>query len=333
MERSFSQKVYSTVVIFLKYSQNVFFLVKTLMRIHVLIIMVSFALSIIPYRTVYSEGQIDYTIQINSNGSANWIIIQVVDINASLDTWEEFQNRVASLVEAAKNKTAREMTAEVESMSFTPSGSYVLVEYKFIWENFSKTENEKIIIGDVFQVENFFLQLYGDGEVYIKYPSEYIVETVSPQPYERDDSHQTLRWVGTNDLTNEPPIIILKEKTSTPGFLEFLQQNSILIVSLVAIASGSSIGFYTFKRHKKREKEMAKRPELPSPLRIESDEEKIVKLLKSSGGSLYQFRIVDECKFSKAKVSQLLAALEDKGIVSRYKKGRAKIVSLVEKDK
>jgi len=139
--------------------------------------------------------------------------------------------------------------------------------------------------------------------------------------------------VGTNDLTSELPIIILKEKTSTSGFLEFLQQNSILIVSLVAIASGSSIGFYTFKRHKKREKEMAKRPEFPSPLRIESDEEKIVKLLKSSGGSLYQSTIVDECKFSKAKASQLLAALEDKGIVNRHKKGRAKIVTLVEKDK
>jgi len=310
-----------------------FFRVKILMKIHILIIMVSLTLLLIPYRTVYGEGQIEYTIQIDSEGSATWIIVQVVDINASLDTWEEFHNRVASLVEAAKNKTGREMTAEVESMSFTPSGSYVVVEYKFNWKNFGKTENTKIIIGDVFQAENFFLQLYGDGEVYITYPSEYIIETVSPPPYERDDTHQTLRWLGTNDFTNGLPSIILKEKSVTPGFWETLQQNAVIIVSLVLIAAGTPVGFYVFKRHKKREKETVKTPELPRLPGIESAEERIVKVLKSSGGTLYQSAIADQCKFSKAKTSQLLATLEGKGIVSRYKKGRDKIVVFIEQDK
>jgi uncharacterized membrane protein len=38
--------------------------------------------------------------------------------------------------------------------------------------------------------------------------------------------------------------------------------------------------------------------------------------------------IAEQCRFSKAKTSQLVAALEQKGVVRRYKKGRDKIVTL-----
>jgi uncharacterized membrane protein len=66
---------------------------------------------------------------------------------------------------------------------------------------------------------------------------------------------------------------------------------------------------------------------------VETDEEKIVRLLKSSHGSLHQSAIVEQCRFSKAKTSQLLAALESRGVVRREKKGRDKIVALVETNK
>jgi uncharacterized membrane protein len=58
-----------------------------------------------------------------------------------------------------------------------------------------------------------------------------------------------------------------------------------------------------------------------------------VKLIKSSGGTLHQSAITDQFGFSKAKTSQLLAVLERKGIIRRYKKGRDKIVVLVEERK
>lgn len=305
--------------------------VKIPMKIRILATLVSLTLLLIPH-IAYGEGQIKYTIRIESEGSAAWVINQVAQANASIDTWEEFQSRVASLVEATRTKTGREITAEVESMTFAPSGSYVVVEYKFNWKNFSKTENPKIIIGDVFQVESFFLHLYGDGEVYIAYPSEYIVETVSPLPYEQDDSHQTIRWLGNRDFISGLPTVVLREKSLTPGFLETLQQNAIVIVSLVAIAFGSSVSLYVFWRRKKKEIEITRKAKLPSPPGIESAEEKIVTMLKSSGGSSYQSAIADQCKFSKAKTSQLLALLEGRGVVSRYKKGRDKIVFLVEQD-
>jgi len=300
------------------------------MKVHILIV-VSLILLLIQCGSVYGEGQIKYIIQIGSDGSAAWSIRRTVGLNVSIDPLE-FQNKVISLVEAAKNETGREMTADIESIMFTPSESYVAVEYKFYWRNFSKIENAKIFIGDVFLVEGFFLQLYGNGEIYMEYSSQYVIESISsPLPNERDDSIQALTWWWTQGFANGQPAIVLREKSSALGFLEILGQNAIIIASLAFIAAGALTGFFVFKRRKK--KEMVETPKPIGLPRIESAEEKIVNMLKSAGGSLYQSAIADQCKFSKAKTSQLLVSLEGKGVVSRYKQGRDKIVILVDQDK
>jgi len=49
--------------------------------------------------------------------------------------------------------------------------------------------------------------------------------------------------------------------------------------------------------------------------------------------SAYQSAIIEQCKFSKTKTSELLSAMEKKGIVRRHKKGRDKIVNLNEQAK
>ena len=143
-----------------KYGRSKFFRENILMKIHTLIFMILLTLLLIPYGTVYGENRIEYTIQIGSDGSAAWIIKQTgTDIQASFDTLVELENRVTSLVEAAKSKTGRNMAVSSDTLSITStiSGSYVTVEYGFFWENFCKTENTSIIIGDVFQVKDFFL--------------------------------------------------------------------------------------------------------------------------------------------------------------------------------
>jgi uncharacterized membrane protein len=68
--------------------------------------------------------------------------------------------------------------------------------------------------------------------------------------------------------------------------------------------------------------------EYPIIQSIENDEDKIIRLLKSAGGSLYQSAIAEQSRFSRVKTSNLLASLENKGIIKRYKKGRDKIVTL-----
>jgi uncharacterized membrane protein len=300
------------------------------MKTQVLIIIILLIFFFFPCRGAYCESTAEYNIQIKNDGSSTWILIRDVGANGSIDSWLQFQNKVMSLVEKAQSKTGREMSVEPDNMSISVSGSYAVVEYSFDWINFSRTENAKIMIGDVFEVENFFNQLYGDGEVNMTYPSGYVAETVLPQPYERDDSRQTLIWVGTADFTNNTNIVLEKEAL-TPGFLNALQQNAVLIVSLIAMASALSAVFYLFRGRQKRDREVAAKPEIPSVMEIESDEEKVVKFIRHSGGSLYQSTITDRCGFSKAKTSQILSILESKGMVSRYKKGRQKVVTLTDK--
>jgi uncharacterized membrane protein len=302
------------------------------MRVPVLIMAVFFTILVVARGIVNTENQTRYTVQIGTDRSAAWTISQTVGINSSVDTLDEFQRRVTSLVEAAESKTGRDMAAGVDSMKITPSGSYIAVEYKLTWTNFSEVENTRMTFGDVFQVQGFFLELYGDGEVYVTYPSEYVVESVSPSPSYRNDSLQLLQWLGTNDLNGPNTRIVLREESAASGFVDILEQNTVLIVSFCVVVVGSSVGFFLFKRRGKKEAETLKTTELPVLSGVESDEDKAVRLIKSSGGSLYQAAITRHCKFSKAKTSQLLKVLEDKGMVKRYKKGRDKIVVLVEQD-
>ena len=304
------------------------------MRSRILIILISLIMItliclFLPCRIAHCESTIEYNIEINSDGSAEWILSQNVGINGSIDTWQQFQNKVISLIEKTQNGTGREMSAEFEYMTITRSGPYAIVKYGFNWENFSKTEDGNITIGDVFRVGGFFQQLYGDGEVNMTYPSGYVIETVSPQPYEQDGSHQTLIWLGTAEFTNNTNII-LEKNSATPGLLDVFQQNAIIMVSLFAIISVSLVTFYFFRSRQKRKRISPAELEIPSLFDEESDEEKILKLIRQSGGSIYQSTITDRCGFSKAKTSQILSILESKGTVHRQKKGRQKVVTLTD---
>jgi len=290
------------------------------------------ALLFVAFSPVHGQNSVEYEIEAGADGSASWLIKQSgTDIIVSPDNLTQFQNNVTALVRIAVNVTKRQMSAQAISITSTISGSYVVVQYKFLWQNFSIIEGSEIKIGDVFQVTDLFLRLQGDGKVTLNYPDSYEPETVSPSPFSQDDSHQTMVWAGTKNLVEESARIILHEKPM--NLLDFVSRNPVLVLAVVAAVAGSSVGLYVFRRHSKKQ--------IPSASRLagsglpigESDEEKIVKLLKSSRGSMYQSAIVEQCRFSKAKTSQLLTALESRGVIRREKKGRDKIVVLVERNK
>ena len=91
------------------------------------------------------------------------------------------------------------------------------------------------------------------------------------------------------------------------------------------------LGFYAFKKRRSNDKAAALT--VPEVSVIETEEDKVLKLLKTSGGTMRQSDITERLGFSKAKTSQLLTALEGKGKLARYKKGRDKIVTLNGREK
>lgn len=289
-------------------------------------------LLILPLYTANSQNYFKYLVQLNSDGSALWKITNFAEVNATVDTWAGFQNKVLNLVNSADSLTQRNMAVDETSMQIntTVSSESKTTEYSFLWHNFSIILGNQIIFGDVFQVNNFFSQLYGDAAMQISYPTTCNVESVIPVPNQRDDSAKTLEWARTQDLVNSKTNIIL---TNTSANENNNQNNweQYAIVGLIALA-GTVVFFIGFFKFKQR-KNIVKTTILTETSAMETEEDKILKILKSSGGRLRQSVIVEQCRFSKAKTSQLLTILENKGNITRYKNGRDKIVTLKETGK
>jgi uncharacterized membrane protein len=290
-------------------------------------------LLLVAVNEAHCQDYLQYQIYVNSDNSATWTITQVSDVNATIDTWEGFQQKISNLVDGAINATDREMTIEPESIQMETVISWETqaktTEYRFRWLNFTTTENDELSFGDVFQAPEFFSQLYGDGALQISYPLNYTVISVSPAPNNQDDDLQTLEWYRTQDFINGNPSITLNLKGQGGNEVSWSQGTLIAAVSAIVIGV-SLLGFYLVRRNKQKAKDVPTAATLADTTLTESDEEKILKIIQSSRGSLNQTSIAEQCRFSKAKTSQLLTELERKGVIKRFKKGRDKIVTLTE---
>ncbi len=272
-------------------------------------------------RPANCQDYVAYSLKINADGSATWTATKFSDINAPIDTWTNFEDRIFNLLTEAVNITHRAMDIDGNSLQINTniSAGSKITEYSFLWLNFSIKQANDLVFGDVFQINDFFSQLYGNGALQVTYPLNLTVKSISPEPYQREDSSQSFVWARTQDLTNGKTSITLTSapQTGATSWLTIAIAGAVSAAVIVSLAT-----LYMFKRRKGGETAV-----VASPL-LESGEDKIVKLLKVSGGSLRQSDIAELCGFSKAKTSQLLTALESRGILARYKNGRDKIVTL-----
>ncbi len=283
-------------------------------------------LLLLPIYEGHCQNYVEYNIQINEDGSATWKIIQVSDIPAPIDSWAEFQQRIIDLAEASQIVSHREMNLDSFQIDTSISSESKTTEYTFTWQNFSLVQNRLITFGDVFYVDNFFGKLYGDASLRVTYPSGFAIRSVSPEPSKHDIQTQTLEWRRTQDFINGKPSVVLTSGNPTENGIA----GSWLLyvaIGLVAVLGASIGGFYLLKQRKPAGKG---KPEASMPVSslVETDEERIINIIKSAGGAIRQVSITEQSRFSKAKTSQLLAILEQRGLVLRVKKGRDKIVSL-----
>ena len=298
----------------------------------ILIITLAFGLVISFSGRVEAQTYItQYTVQLNGDNSATWVITQVSSINATVDTWAEFQDKATALVDAAANQTNRQMSIDSNSLllsTLTTGTNSKTTDYDFTWLNFSVTKNGQLVAGDVFNVNGFFDQLYGDGELQVNYPANYTLQSVTPAPDQKDLASQTLGWVWTQSFAAENPSIVLEApKTVATSSLLISPLFLLAFVSAVAVVASVVASWLLFMN---RRRKVIDPPMLPTLTRPESEEEKVLRLLRTNGGSSLQSSITEQCRFSKAKTSQLLTALEKHGKVRRYKSGRDKIVNLIE---
>ena len=282
---------------------------------------------------VNAQKQIDpveYDITIYGDGSALWIIRQILNIEANV-TLESFPEKVSALINETRNVTGREMASNYTSVTvyFSHETSTKKVEYQFLWINFSQKIDNKLVIGDVFKLSNFFDRLYGDGSLYLTYPAEYELQEVSPECDEQYASLHMIRWISASSFQEgDPNIVLVPASQQKKGWSE----NPVVYVIIGAVIAALSFFAYFKKVRFRRKYEKEREGEYTISRQPETDEEKILRLLRMAGGRMAQRSLVEQSGFSKAKISQILATLEGKGVISRVKKGRSKIVILEEQN-
>jgi uncharacterized membrane protein len=305
------------------------------MNNHRLTVCFTVAVALILLAPVYpaqSQTYCVYNVRLRSDGSAVWTVTQFSSANATVESWESFQRKIFDLVDSASIITHRAMDIDGASLQIntTLSLESKTTEYTFVWRNFSIVGNE-ISFGDVFAVNNFFGLLFGDAALQVSYPQDFTVKSVYPPPYERQDELHTLKWARTQDLAgSNTRIVLMPDENFISNTVP--TQTDLVVIALLAVGiSVPLLGFYAFK--KLRNKGNSAVPAAAEASVIETEDDKVLKILKTSGGTMRQSDITERLGFSKAKTSQLLTALEGKGKLARYKKGRDKIVTLNGREK
>ncbi len=278
------------------------------------------------------QNYVEYSIQINGDGSALWKVNSFSDIDATVDPFDSFQTKVLNLVDSAANVTHRGMSVDENSLQINTTilSQSKTTEYSFLWQNFSVIQGGQIVFGDVFQVNGFFSLLYGDAAMQANYPSTFSVESVTPTPYQRNEAAKTLDWSRTQDLVNSKTNVVLTHASLMGNSNQSGWELYAIIVAVAIVGVTLGLGIFYFMKRRRLSQSM--KSVIPAVrVELETEEGKVLKLLKSSGVGIRQSVVVDQLGFSKAKTSQLLAALEEKGSITRYKKGRDKIVNLAER--
>lgn len=278
--------------------------------------------------TAWGAYQLKYTMEVYVDGSTTWVIEHRFLSETEYQRYsnltyfiDDFVKNVTALVNMAGDKTERDMYVTNFKMVVSPFDRFV--KYQFDWIGFAEVGASWIRMGDVFEVEGIFL--YGEGILSITYSSEYVAESVSPKPSVESDG--ALIWFDVANFTTVKPEIFLKKRTLS--IMDVLKENAPAIISLVVIVGSVSVSLWFLKFRKKKavSPPVAIPPIFPG---IQDDEQKVVNLLRAAGGSMYQSTIADQCGFSRSKISKLLKIMEEKSKIRREKKGREKVVTLLE---
>ncbi len=312
------------------------------------------------------------TIEVNQSGNAFWTMEKRLPLTPpEINEWdamlktgqnisrpqdiEELKDTIDLFMSTAQNFSNRSMKVENLTVSYdtlkTMSGGFGIIRFNFLWNNFSRTESDKIHIGDAFPM-GFVLS--AGNVLVVKIPDHYEVESVSPK-FDRQDGNMLI-WEGTlypRFGKEEPELVLSPEVSPEVINQETLPTWSIIIAALVVLLFGILLIFWKRRQNPKYKNlapeskdgtdmemisdytdEKSDTAALTSELTEEEylgDEELIEKFLTKSGGQAFQTDIVKDIGFSKSKISIVLARMKEEGRIIKIKKGKENIIRLAVK--
>jgi len=281
---------------------------------------------------VAPDSSITYTITLKEEGTANWhveyrtLLAADEDVgafnsytkNVSSAYLPQFQDLMQRSAAQAAAATSRPMEitdfAGDAVIQTTPTGRYGVVYYSFSWKNFAKTGTD-LAIGDAFAGG---LYLAKDNTLVIRYPSGYTVGVAEPAP---DQVRDGLIWYGQRSFGAGEPRVVFEK----PGFPWL----PVLLGGVLVLIVIAGVYWVISKRRSPEPVEADDPPVMLSETELFSLEERIIQLLKTSGGEQYQSEIVKNLGLPKSTVSATLNDLHKRGIIQKVKRGRENLIRLV----
>ena len=277
------------------------------------------------------DSSITYTITVGEDGTGIWHVeyrtllpsdedLAVFDSyakNVSTIYLPQFQDLMQRSAAQASASTSRKMGITDFSgdtvIQTSPTGRYGVVFYSFSWKGFAKTGNG-ITIGDAFAGG---LDLAKDHTIIIRYPTGYTVSLAEPPP---DQVRDGLIWYGQRSFGAGEPRLVF-ERSGFPWLPVLL--GSVLVLIVIAGL------FLVVKKRRRSEPDEPDGAIVPlSEADLVSLEERIVQLVKATGGEQYQSEIVKTLGLPKSTVSASLNDLHRRGIIQKIKKGRENLIRL-----
>jgi uncharacterized membrane protein len=278
------------------------------------------------------DSSITYTITLREDGTANWHVEYrtLLAADEDVEAFDSYTKNLSStylpqfrdLMQRSAAQAAAATSRPMEITDFagdaviqtTPTGRYGVVYYSFSWKNFAKTGTD-LAIGDAFAGG---LYLAKDNTLVIRYPSGYTVSVAEPAP---DQVRDGLIWYGQRSFGAGEPRVVFEK----PGFPWL----PVLLGGVLVLIVIAGVYWVISKRRSPEPVEADDPPVMLSETELFSLEERIIQLLKTSGGEQYQSEIIKTLGLPKSTVSATLNDLHKRGRIQKVKRGRENLIRLI----
>ena len=176
--------------------------------------------------TVYENASVRWTVQhsrtLNDSEIDGFRAFAADFRERETATYTRFQSRARNLTAFGEEATGRSMSAS----GFSRNASIVelgadrgTVEMSFVWENFARTTNDRVIVDDVFQGGMYV----GDGQrLVVERGPNLAFASVQPPPDSMArqgnlDASETVTWVGEARFNDQRPWIVMQPREAATG--------------------------------------------------------------------------------------------------------------------
>jgi uncharacterized membrane protein len=318
-----------------------------------------------------TEAETAITVALQSDGDARWQIETQLPLNSTNETrsfrglgedYVEGDTAVGYSIETFRvvsanvsEQTGREMAIANVSRSWditegnaTTNGTGTL-SVAFTWENFTRVDGDRVVVGDVFQTEpQWFPGLAAGQRLRIQAPRNYYVQSANT-----GHDNATLQFEGPTTFDgNEFEAEFAPSGDGGGGQFTPTPPLEIPVLGIGAAVATIAIAAIAYRLTRRRERPGEEIPgEAEQPARTDpdeagepddpfadvdetllSDEERIERHLEAAGGRMKQAKIVEKTGWSNAKVSQVLSGMADEGRVEKLRIGRENLISLPDEE-